>query len=426
MKINTKNITNLTNLKNYKALISGGALALLLLAMPLVGFAKEKNHDSEKDKKEKDNKIENQIKIKKNDREDDRGCFRAFGHLIAPGWIKHNGSITIYEDCRLPFGIGKKFRGNNASTTPPTPSNDTTAPIISTVNFRPAKTQAEVLWMTDEKSDSTVYWGISSPVDTSSSTGKVIVRNRLIRDHQIVLKNLTASTTYYVVVRSRDASGNTATSSTFSFVTKAQSPDTELPVISSVVTVSATSSIKVGWMTNELTTGRVYYSTALPVSLNATTTTFVDSASSTKNHLITLPSLTPGTQYYIVIEATDTAGNVSTSATFSAVTGNHTPTVPADTTAPVISAVSTVNGVSTSTLSWTTNEPATSKVYYGTSSSAVNTSTAAFVVNTSLVTSHSLPLTGLTASTTYYVVLESEDVAGNTATSSQLSLTTGI
>lgn len=102
-----------------------------------------------------------------------------------------------------------------------------------------------------------------------------------------------------------------------------------------------------------------------------------------------------------------------------------TPTPPpADTTAPTISG-STVSGISstTATLSWSTNEAASSKVYYGIVS-PVDLSTALTVSSASATTSHSLMLSALSASTTYSYVLESKDAVGNTATTSSQSFLT--
>lgn len=95
-----------------------------------------------------------------------------------------------------------------------------------------------------------------------------------------------------------------------------------------------------------------------------------------------------------------------------------------DVVAPIITSISS-SGVSSSsaTVSWTTNELATSKAYYGTVS-PLNLITALSAVNTTFVTSHSLTLVGLTSSTTYFFVAESKDAANNMATSTQQSFLT--
>jgi len=100
------------------------------------------------------------------------------------------------------------------------------------------------------------------------------------------------------------------------------------------------------------------------------------------------------------------------------------PTSTPDVTAPSITIVTAVNVSSSSaTITWMTNELATSKVYASTTS-PVATSTAQSVSNTALVTSHSLNLTGLTASSTYYYFVESADASNNVSNSSQQSFLT--
>ncbi len=97
-------------------------------------------------------------------------------------------------------------------------------------------------------------------------------------------------------------------------------------------------------------------------------------------------------------------------------TPTPSPTPVPDTTAPIISAVNVTNIASTTvTLSWQTNEAATSKIYYATTTPVILGS-ALTVSNNSLVTNHSLNLSGLIASTTYRYVLESKDAIGNTTT----------
>ncbi len=425
------------------------ALAVTLVASPFVSFAKENatREQSERSssrmtdkgpKNEKSNKVERVEKQEKktaassraeNENENERGnssritktdtsCLKAYGHLIAPGWFKKNGSITIDANCWLPFGIAKKFRGNNASSTP-----DVIAPVISNLSFNPAQKQAEIRWNTDENSNSVVFWNTTSTVDTSDTAANRITKADYTKNHRVILRNLTPETTYYVVVKSKDASGNSSLSNVGSFKTLTPTADTQVPVISNVVTIIGTSTIQVGWKTNENTTDRVYYSTILPVTLNASTTSYVSNTTGTQTHALTLSGLTPDTTYYVVIESTDTAGNVTTSATFSAHTGAVI--VPVDTTAPVISNVLVAPGVSTTTVTWTTNELSTSKLFYSTVNPLdIGATTTATVLNGSLVTSHSISLSSLASSTVYYFKIQSSDSSGNVTTSDQFSATT--
>ncbi len=108
----------------------------------------------------------------------------------------------------------------------------------------------------------------------------------------------------------------------------------------------------------------------------------------------------------------DPAGNWSASATS---------TITLDTTAPTISAVASTNITGNSaTITWTTNEPATSQVNYGLTTSYGATTT----LDTNLVTSHSVLVSGLSPSTTYHYRVRSKDAAGNEKVGTDSKFTT--
>jgi phosphodiesterase/alkaline phosphatase D-like protein len=93
-----------------------------------------------------------------------------------------------------------------------------------------------------------------------------------------------------------------------------------------------------------------------------------------------------------------------------------------DTTAPVISNVVATPAETSVVITWDTNENASSIVDYGPTNS-YGTSTAE--TDTSpRVTSHSVTITGLTASTTYHYRVKSNDASSNLATGSDGTFTT--
>jgi hypothetical protein len=92
-----------------------------------------------------------------------------------------------------------------------------------------------------------------------------------------------------------------------------------------------------------------------------------------------------------------------------------------DTTAPVISGVTVSNIAATSaTVAWTTNEASDTQVEYGLTTGYGQTTT----LDTSMVTAHSVNLSGLSASTTYHFRVKSKDAANNLATSADFTFTT--
>lgn len=104
--------------------------------------------------------------------------------------------------------------------------------------------------------------------------------------------------------------------------------------------------------------------------------------------------------------------------------GNFNPPPPPapDTTAPIISATTTVSniGISGATISWTTNEVSDSQIEFGPTTNYGTLTN----LNSSPVTFHSVNLTGLSAGTTYHYRAKSRDVAGNLAISLDQRFTT--
>lgn len=103
--------------------------------------------------------------------------------------------------------------------------------------------------------------------------------------------------------------------------------------------------------------------------------------------------------------------------------GSDTPDAPPDTTAPVISDLASSAATSTTaTITWNTDEIASSKVVYGlTDSHGLET----IESDTSpRVTSHSVGLSGLLPCTTYHYAVISKDAAANTTSSSDATFLT--
>ncbi len=336
------------------------------------------------------------------------------GHLIAPGWLrKHDDEKPTVPACQIiPPGIAKKL--GMGTTTPPT--SDIVPPVISGLNAVNIKmTSVSVVWMTNEPAKGVLYFGTSSPITISNSSS--VRTDERATSFGFTLNNLATSTNYYYFVTAVDKAGNVATSSQQSFTTSA-APDTVAPVISLVSTNNITTSgVSVVWTTNENANSKVYYSTSSPVNL-LTAATVSDSSYST-THSVALSNLSASTNYFFVVSSSDTAGNTATGTEQAFSTQ-----APADITAPIISSISASGVTSTSTtISWMTNESATSRVYYGTST-PLSLASAMTVSNTTLTLDHSVGLTDLVASTTYHYVVGSSDAAQNQATSSEQSFMT--
>lgn len=318
------------------------------------------------------------------------------------------GKTTIYVSASAIFahiGHGDKFGACSGDNN----GSDTTAPSITNVTATNiTQTSATVTWTTNEGSTSQVEYGTTAAygATTTLDTAKVT-------SHSVNLSGLTNGTVYHFRVISKDTVGNQSISGDMTFTTGAA--DTTGPSISAIsVTGIGQTGATVIWTTNEGATTQVEYGTT--AAYGSTTTL---NSSLVTSHSQVLAGLTAGTVYHYRVLSKDGAGNLS-------VSGDLTFTTSAvvDATAPTISGISLSGiGSTSATVFWNTNEAATSKVYFSTSN-PFDLSSAANQSNSSLSTSHSIGLSGLSASTTYYYVIQSADAANNTATTSIANFTT--
>ena len=100
--------------------------------------------------------------------------------------------------------------------------------------------------------------------------------------------------------------------------------------------------------------------------------------------------------------------------------GPPAPAQAADTTKPYLSYIRVSASSDRATVLWWTDEPATGQASYGATTAYGRTTTRV----TSLASSHSVTLTGLSAGTTYHLQLRSTDAAGNTGVSADKTFTT--
>ncbi len=280
-------------------------------------------------------------------------------------------------------------------------NSDNTLPVFDTppaVGYT-SDTKAVVQWKTDKLTDSQVT---ITPVNFDEPP-KIKSAGKLDDAHEVSLTGLTPDKTYSVEVRSTDQLGNTITQSLGNFSTP-PTPDSVAPVIAiapSAQSIGATS-VTIAWSTDKLSNSTVKYGPS-----GEALTQVTGDISYTRQHSVVLSKLKHSTAYQFQVTSTDPSGNAVQSTTVS-----FTTNAKADTTAPTLGAA-TVSSVSanSATISWSTDEPATSSVSYGTTSLGLKADSAA------LVNSHSITLTGLTASTRYLFTVSSADASGNKATS---------
>lgn len=193
--------------------------------------------------------------------------------------------------------------------------------------------------------------------------------------------------------------------------------DTDKPVISRLATTEiTTNSALISWTTNEPTKSLIRRGTTTPIG-GGGVVEITDTKLKT-GHSSTLTGLMSNTTYYYTVSATDASNNATTSDEY------MFRTVSSDTVAPTISGISATDITQTSAkVVWTTNEPATSKIWLTTNLS-VSTSGAPTAESSAFVTNHSLMFSNLTFGTVYRYVVASTDSSGNTTNASEYSFTT--
>ena len=286
---------------------------------------------------------------------------------------------------------------------------DTTAPsIIGGPTATPSTNSAVISWSTNEASTSIVQYGTTSALGTTSSD------STLVTSHSVTLSDLAHSTTYYYRVGSTDSGGNGPTQSTILQFTTLTPADTTAPVITGLPTAISPgyNSVVIEWATNEASTSLVYYGTSSSaLSLTASDVALVTA------HSVSLTGLSASTTYYFRVGSTDAQGNGPTYSPSATSSLSFATTAAPDTAAPVITSAPSAMPLSQSSVSieWSTDEPSTSIVQYGTTPGLGLTST-----NTDKVTSHQVTLLGLSAATTYYYRVGSVDRSNNGPTYSDI------
>ena len=345
-------------------------------------------------------------------------------------------------------------------------TNNGVPPLISGVSVIPGNTTALVTWTTDLASDSRVRFGTSpGTLDQTAADGT------LVTAHAIALTGLTPSTTYYYQVSSTEAQNNTAefpeAPASLMFATSGGGGGGALSIWPSgtptVVEENDSSSVELGVKFQSSSAGDIigvrFYkglgNTGAHVgnlwaangTLLATVAFSSETATGWQESFLSNPvRILPNTTYVVSYFAPDGGYSVDSGFFAASGTGNGVLTALAEgvdgpngvyqysassafpdqsfnssnywvdvlfiDTAPLISGVTAFAGGQTASIDWTTDEPATSRVDYGTSPSTLDQS----VTLPAFTTSHSVALTGLSPLTTYYYRVTSADPSLNSAT----------
>ncbi|MFZ2188248.1 MAG: fibronectin type III domain-containing protein, partial [Candidatus Moraniibacteriota bacterium] len=311
---------------------------------------------------------------------------------------------TLYH-----YRIKTKDASNNLTTSgdfnfTTTEGGDTTPPTISAVTSTSiTSTTATITFTTNENSSSYIDYGTTQNVYTKTTGNSADAT----MSHTVNLTALTPNTTYYYRVRSVDASGNEATdanSGNYAFETLPT--DSVGPVITfdplHNITVTKTSAT-ISWTTDKNSSSLIDYGQSAGIYFG----TIGNNADNVMSHSVTINDLTADTTYYFRLTSTDTSFNQTIDDNLGA---DYSFTTSPNDAAINFEAV-TVGSITdnSATITWTTNENVYPFVDWGATTTYGNVVGA----ETTTAKTHSIKITGLSASTTYHFRPRVKDTLGN-------------
>ena len=316
-------------------------------------------------------------------------------HAVQLTGLTANTSYNLTVASEDANGNGPSVSQSIQFTTQSSP--DTQAPMII---GRPmvediTDTNAIINWMTDESASSSVLYGTSD-----SNLNQVELSQGVSAQSQVVLTNLLPDTVYYFKAESSDIAGNTNSSATLSFKTKAAAPEAQMSIVTGPIIERLTGrTITLNWTTDISSDSRLVCESTNGVKE-------VNKIELVKNHRLTLTDLELSTGYRCSVYSSDIHGFI-VSATISAITEDT-----GDTTPPACQQTPEVIGLSTSAeITWQSDELASAVIKYR---EKVN-GTWLYENHGEYTQSGFKLLSGLTSDTLYEQQITLTDAAGNSA-----------
>ncbi len=189
------------------------------------------------------------------------------------------------------------------------------------------------------------------------------------------------------------------------------------PAISAIAASPSDTGAVVTWTTDQPSNSQVAYGTTTPYNTFSSLDT-----SEVTSHSLSLAALLPGTLYHFQVMSENASSSLATSSDQTFLTTGAAASTATTTTAtssmPVISNILANPSGTNVLITWMTDQPATSQVLWGTTPSYG----AATVVDSNLVTNHSMTVTDLSPNTDYHFQVLSGTNPGIASSSDQTFL----
>lgn len=277
----------------------------------------------------------------------------------------------------------------------------TSRPPLAIANARAGaitRNSAVISWDTNRAANAQVFYGVSPAYGSQTAAG--VAQSTA---HSVPLSGLLADTLYYVKAVSIESGGGSATAEGVTFRTAPASVTISNVQISNLTPNAAT----ITWTTSVPATDLVSYGTTVSYRSGS-----IAGTTPSTSHSATITGLSPWTSYFARIVSTDALGAAATVEALSFRT-LQTPLQITELTSDSITATGAL-------IRWRTTRAASAQISYG-----PTTAYGVTVALPTLRTSSYLNLTGLTAGTTYYLRLRSQDADGLTAEATRSFTTTG-
>ncbi len=256
-------------------------------SFPIIGFASESSYDSSKE-----NPYDNEVS--------DSSEKRTAHEIVVKGLRPNTKYHYIVKAFSLPQVVGK-----SEDFTFTTSASKIQASVLDI-----KKDSFTVVWYTDEPASSIVEY---KNIKTGRSAK--LVEDEKKTSHSVKIENLEPGSSYEITVSGINAKGNILESS--SVINAKTSVDKKAPEITNVKVDNALVSGRtdkvqtiVSWQTDEPSTSTVYYQEGAG-SNNGELANKQEDKELTKNHVVILTVLKPGTVYRFTVSSTDEVGNTA-------------------------------------------------------------------------------------------------------------------
>ena len=293
-------------------------------------------------------------------------------------------------------------------------------PLVTTTS-----SSASITWTTDKDANSLVAYSPESvyTINNESEKYSQVVGNSesFQKTHTVTISNLTPETSYHYQLRSKTEISDTTTSADYTFTTEKKSFGIENYSVEKLTNEKAIFS----WVTTEKANSVLTYTPYRDNVLAVDEKSVITDDNLNLIHQVDIDTFESGVVYSIELTSTDENDNISV-VNIESFTTNEENAAPLITQIQTDSALSPGGQAKVQTIvSWRTNEPATSQIYFQQGVGEIDTETAESTqLDTNYTKDHVVIITTFESGSVYQFQVESTDSSGLVSLSSPITILT--